>query len=74
MADNYQIMSQRPDVQISPAGLGFEDVWIITYKVTSGPSRGTVGTVTVDNAGHTADNVKRVIEDKIANLDAIAGL
>lgn len=74
MADNYKVLSQRPDVQISPQGLGFQDVWHITYQVTSGPSKGTVGTVTVDDADHNAAHVKKAIEDKLTHLNDIASL
>lgn len=74
MADNYQILNQRADVQINPAGIGFQDVWNITYKVTDGPSKGTVATVTVPDAEHNAAYVRQTIEDKIKHLDAIASL
>lgn len=74
MADNYQILGQRADVSISKTGIGFDDVWHITYKVTDGPSRGTVATVEVPDAEHNAAYVKQTIEDKIKHLDAIASL
>lgn len=74
MAENYQVLSQKQNVQISPAGLGFTDVWDITYQVTAGPSKGTVATVTVPEAEHNADYVKKTIEDKIAALDAVHSL
>lgn len=74
MADNYQILSQKPDVELSDVGVGFQDVWRISYKVTAGPSTGTVGTVTVTNDKHNAPYVKAAIEAKIAHLDAIASL
>ncbi len=74
MADNYIILNQRPDVTISPAGLGFQDVWHITYEVTDGPSKGTVATVTVSQADHTAPKVKAAIEDRLKHLDEIASL
>jgi len=74
MADNYKVLNQKPDVEISPAGLGFVDVWRITYQVTDGPSRGTVGTVTVSDADHNAAKVKAAIEAKLVHLDDIANL
>lgn len=74
MADNYSILNQRPDVELSDTGTGFQDVWRITYKVTGGPSTGTVGTVSVTNDKHNAAYVKQAIEAKIASLDAIASL
>lgn len=74
MADNYIITSQKQDVRINPAGTGFENVWEVTYKVTSGPSRGTSATVTVPEEDHNATYVKQAIEDKIAALDEVANL
>lgn len=74
MADNYQVISQRPDVQIADTGIGFQDVWHITYKVTAGPGSGTTGTLTVTDANHNADYIKQAIEDKIKHIQAIANL
>lgn len=74
MADNYTILNQKPDVELSDTGVGFQDVWRVSYKVTGGPSTGTVGTVTVTNDNHNASYVKQAIEAKIAHLDAIASL
>lgn len=72
MADNYTVLSQKQDVVINHAGTGFEDVWEITYKVTSGPSKGTVATVKVPEEDHNAGYVNAAILDKIAALDEIA--
>lgn len=74
MADNYIIVNQRPDMKISDTGIGFEDVWHITYRVTDGRSKGTTGIITVPDSDHNAAYVKQTIEDKIKNLDAIASL
>ena len=74
MADSYKITGQKQNVQISPAGAGFENVWDITYKVTSGPAANTVGTVTVLDADHNAKYVQQAIEEKIATLAAVASL
>ena len=74
MADSYTVLSQKQNTTINPAGSGFIDVWDISYRVTSGPSKGTMGTVSVPEEDHNADYVKKAIEEKIAALDAIAGL
>lgn len=74
MASNYQIVSQKQNVEINPAGSGFIDVWEITYKVTDGPAKGTVATVTVPSEDHNADAVSSAIEDKIKDLSDIAAL
>lgn len=74
MADNYVILNQKQGSDISPAGLGFIDVWHITYRVTAGPSKNTVATVTVPEEDHNAAYIKQTIEDKIKALDAIHSL
>lgn len=74
MASNYTILSQSQSVQINPAGTGFEDVWEITYKVTSGPATGTVATATVSNDDHNAAAVQAAIESKISDLEGVANL
>lgn len=74
MADNYTILNQRPDIELSDTGVGFQDVWRVNYRVTDGPSKGTTGTVTVTNDNHNAAYVKAAIEDKIKTLDEVASL
>lgn len=74
MADNYKILNQRPDMELSPTGIGFHNVWRITYQVTDGPSKGTTAEVVVDDADHNAAYVKTAIEAKIKDLDAIHSL
>lgn len=74
MADNYKVLNQRPDIELSPTGIGFHNVWVISYQVTAGPSRGTTGTVTVADADHNAAYVKTAIESKLTHLDDIASL
>lgn len=74
MANNYKILSQRPDIELSPTGIGFHNVWIVNYQVTDGPSKGTNGSVTVADSDHNADYVKAAIEAKITALDSIASL
>lgn len=74
MADNYTITAQSQSQEINPAGNGFEDVWKVSYKVTSGPATGMGGTVTVPEDQHNAQAVKAAIEAKIADLAQIASL
>lgn len=74
MADNYTITSQKQATELNPNGTGFQEVWEITYRVTDGPSKGTVATVSVPEDQHDADHVKAAIEDKISSLDSIASL
>ena len=70
----YTVTSQSQSTEINPAGNGFISVWNITYKVTSGPASGTVGSVTVTDDQHNAAAVKTAIEAKIAQLSDIASL
>ena len=70
----YAVTSQSQSTEISPAGNGFINVWNITYKVTSGPATGTLGTVQVPEDQHNATDVKAAIEAKIGALSDIASL
>lgn len=74
MAANYQILAQSQSQELSATGMGFQDVWNISYKVTDGPSKGTVASVTVPESEHNVDAVQSAIEAKISDLDAIASL
>jgi hypothetical protein len=74
MADAYKITSQAQQTQINPAGTGFVDVWNIGVSVTDGPSKGTNFTVSIPEVDHNAAHIKKVIEDKITDLDSVADL
>lgn len=74
MAAWYQVVGQRQNVEINPTSSGFRDVWEVSYKVTDGPSKGVVGTVTVPDEEHNADYVDKAIKAKILDLHAIASL
>jgi len=74
MASDYQVLGQKPVMNINPAGTGFANDWEITYKVTSGPARGSVSTVTVPESDHNADYVDAAIREQMDRLHGIAGL
>lgn len=75
MADmDYQVLNQKQETNLSPSGQGFTDDWVISYRVTSGPSKGTVGTVTIQEADHNAEYIDRAIREKLSDLHAIASL
>lgn len=74
MADTYTITSQAPDMELNNAGTGFINGWKVTYKVTSGPATGTVGSVFVSDDDHNAKTVSSQIAAKIADLGEIAQL
>lgn len=76
MADMWHILpqGQRQSTQLAPTGVGFADVWEITFQVDSGPATGTIGTVRVPVDLYTPDNVRDTINAQVAALDAVAGL
>jgi hypothetical protein len=74
MAESYKILSQVQDTELNTSGTGFIQVWKVTYQVTSGPAKGTVGTVSFPEAEHTSDIVSATIADKVAQLTDVASL
>lgn len=74
MTSPYVITAQAPDQELNDAGTGFVNGWRVSYKVSDGPAKGTVGWVWVTNADHTAEIVSNMIEAKVNDLDAIAKL
>jgi hypothetical protein len=74
MADTYQILSQSPRTVPNAQGTNFVDVWLITYKVTSGPAKDTVATIQVPDSDHNAKYVGSAIAAKIQDLSAIHSL
>lgn len=74
MPVKYTVVSQAQSTEINPAGTGFHEVWNITYRVTDGPAKGTVATVTVPEDEHTPNDVDAAITAKIESLNGIANL
>ena len=74
MAETYQVIGQKQAIDINPAGTGFDDVWEVTYRVTSGASKGTVATITVPDSDHNAKAVDAAIRAKLDDLHGIASL
>lgn len=74
MADNWHVTSQRETEQLNPAGTGFEQVWVVTFTVDTGPSAGTSASVVVPAAQYNGPYVSDQIDAKVAAMDAIAGL
>lgn len=74
MSKDYEILGQKRELDINPAGTGFDNVWSITYRVTSGDAKGTVATITVPESDHNADYVDMAIREKLSDLHSIAGL
>lgn len=74
MADTWRILSQKPGTEINPSGTGFEEVWNVSYQVTDGPAKGTIGTISVPEEDHNAAYLKSAIDEKVASLNEIASL
>ena len=74
MADTWRVLSQKPGTEISPSGTGFQEVWNITYQVTDGPAKGTIGSLSVPEEDHNAAFIASAINDKVAALNEIASL
>jgi hypothetical protein len=74
MPAKYTITGQKQSSQINAAGNGFQNVWEVTYKVTDGPAKGTVGTVSIPEEDHNATYVQQAIADKVTDLSAVAQL
>lgn len=74
MPETYVVTGQAPDMELNDAGSGFVQGWKVTYRVTSGPAKGTVGTVFVPNSDHNADYVSTEIAAKVKDLTDISSL
>ena len=74
MAQDYQVIGQRQVMNINALGTGFDHDWEVTYKVTSGPARGAVSTVTIPASDHNADYVDGAIREQMSNLHGVASL
>lgn len=76
MAETWVIVpqGQRLSTELSPAGTGFQDVWEVTYQVTSGPAKGTVGQVKIPADVYSAEAVQEAVDAAVEHLDAVAGL
>ncbi len=74
MADTWQIVSQVQDTQISDTGPGFDRIWDVKYRVTSGPATGTVGHVHLPVEGYSAQAVKQAVDAAVYHIDQVGGL
>lgn len=74
MADMWEIKAQTEDTQISDTGPGFTTVRKVTYRVTSGPAKGTQGTVSIPIDEYNAQTVKNAIDAAVYHLDQVANL
>ena len=74
MADNWHIVKQEQDTELSETGPGFEHVWVVTYKIDDGPARGTRGQVRIPFDQHNKDTVLRAISAQVHHIEQVASL
>jgi hypothetical protein len=74
MAEMWEIKSQVQETQISDTGPGFETVWVVTFRITSGPAVGTIGKVNIPVSQYNAQTVKDTITAAVFHIDAVANL
>lgn len=70
MADNFVIVTQTPTTDIGPTG-SVVPAMLVTFRTK--PSDVT-GRVTIPTAVYAPDEVKRVVGDAAANLEAVQHL
>lgn len=66
--------SMRAETQLADGNGGLVNRWVVPYRITGGPARGTQHAVTVEHHDFTPDTVRQAIENHAANVHAIASL
>lgn len=74
MADTWQVTSQNLGTAISDTATGFETVWTVKYRVTSGPARGTIGYVEIPVREYSKGTVESAIAAAVKHLHDVASL
>lgn len=74
MAQDYVVLSQTPRTNLNAAGNGFDNDIEVTYRITSGPARGTVSMVKIPSGDHNADYVDGAIREQINGYHGVASL
>jgi hypothetical protein len=64
----------REEPQLLPGNGGIQQVYVVPYRIDSGPSRGHFGEVRVTEEDYTPDTVRQVIEDKVTTTHMIGDL
>ena len=65
---------QRLTTTISPNGMGFDDVWEVTYQIDSGPAKGTQSTVRISASDYSANMVAATIAAQVKHLHDVGSL
>lgn len=73
MAVDYHVLyqSSRPDIRPNGA---LSKVVDVTFVVDTDPASGHMDTVSIPEDRYNADNVKALIEDRVARIKAVAEL
>lgn len=66
--------SMRSETQLADGNGGLVTRWVVPYKITGGPAKGTQHAVHLDHDDFTPDTVRQAIANHAANVHAIAGL
>jgi hypothetical protein len=65
---------QRLTTQISPNGLGFQEVWEIPFRIDSGPADGTESLIRVPTSQYEVETIKATVAALVKKLHDIASL
>jgi hypothetical protein len=74
MAQEYKVLSQAKRMNINAAGTNFSHDVEVTYRIESGPAKGTVSTIVVPQGDHNADYVDAAVREDMANFHGVASL
>jgi hypothetical protein len=69
LAPSWQVTQQSETSDIGPEG-----TYVAGVKVTFRTARGVVGSVFVPSKDYTIDTVQRMVSERAAVVDAVAGL
>lgn len=74
MAQDYVVLNQVPRDNLNAAGNGFSKDIEVTYRITSGPAKGTVSTVMIPQGDHNAEYVDDAIREQLSSYHGVASL
>ncbi len=73
MATDYHVLRQVPRTEFGATGRP-TDVYQVWFRVDTDPGEGHEDYVTVDSMRYTEDNVRALIEAKVATIKAVSAL
>lgn len=66
--------TMRSETQLAEGNGGLVNRWVVPYRITGGPAKGTQHAVTVDHHDFTPDTVRQLVHNHAANVHEIAKL